>query len=69
MVNRPKFYTYRVNSQILVTHVEFRRMEPFTSCVTEENAVNYRKVAYSLGEKCQEWNLELLFHEGIIIIG
>ena len=39
------------------------------SYVTKENAVNDGKVVYSLGEKCQEWNAEILFHEGIIIIG
>ena len=32
----------------------------------QENVVNYGKVVYSLDEKWQEWNVELLFHEGII---
>ena len=32
----------------------------------QRNAVNYGKFVYSLGEKWQEWNVELLFHEGII---
>ena len=40
-----------------------------TSCVTKENAVNYGKVVYSPGEKWQEWNVEVLFHEDIIITG
>ena len=31
----------------------------------QRNVVNYRKAVYSLGEKWQEWNVELLFHEGI----
>ena len=44
-------------------------MARLTSCVTKENAVNYGKVVYSLGEKWQEWNVELLFHEGIVITG
>ena len=44
-------------------------MAPLTSCVTKENAVNYGKVVYSLGEKWQEWNAGLLFHEGIVKIG
>ena len=44
-------------------------MAQLMSCVTKENAVNYGKVVYSLGEMWQEWNVELLFHEGIIIIG
>ena len=39
------------------------------SYVTKDNVVNYGKVVYSLGEKWQEWNAELLFHEGIVIIG
>ena len=40
-----------------------------TSCITKENAVNYRKVVYTLGEKWQEWNAGLLFHEGTVKIG
>ena len=35
-------------------------MAQLTSCITKENAVNYGKVVYSLGEKWQEWNVELL---------
>ena len=31
--------------------------------------MKYGKVVYSLGEKWLEWNAELLFHEGIVIIG
>ena len=32
----------------------------------KENVVNYGKVVYFLGEKWQEWNVEQLFHEGIV---
>ena len=44
-------------------------MARLTSCITKENAVNCGKVVYSPGEKWQEWNVELLFHEGIIKMG
>ena len=41
-------------------------MVQFTSCITKENVVNYGKVVYSLDKKWQEWNVEQLFHEGIV---
>ena len=44
-------------------------MAPLMSCVTKENVVNSGKVVYCLGEKWQEWNAGLLFHEGIAKIG
>ena len=44
-------------------------MAPLTSCVTKENAVNYGKVVYSLGENWQKRNAGLLFHEDIVKIG
>ena len=54
LVTRPKFYTDRVNSwlviQNLATHVEFRHMVWLICCITQENAVKYGKVVYSLAK-------------------